>query len=138
MMRKLRISIGSNDGDTMARTHMGDTDKFYCYDLIDSSGSCFVGERTNVVKDMDHAQSDKMGSIITLLKDVDIFVAQQKSPNFIKIARQTKYQPVVVNVENITEIITLLQSEFEQLYSYVERRRNGEFFETIPELATGN
>jgi hypothetical protein len=87
---------------------------------------------------MDHAQSDKMKSIIALLKDVDIFVAQQKSPNFIKIAKQTKYQPVVVDVENIPEIISLLQDEFDLIDSYVQRRRNGEFFEMIPELSAAS
>ena len=134
-MRKFRICIGSDDGNTIAKTHLGDTEKFYCYDLIDASESLFVGERVNAARDMDHAQSDKMKSIIALLEDVDIFVAEQKSPNFIKIARQTKYQPVVVNVEVIPAIITLLQAEFEQLYSYVERRKNGEVFDTIPVLS---
>lgn len=136
-MRKFRICIGSGDGETMAKTHLGDTDKFYCYDLVESSASLFVGERVNAAKDMDHTQSDKMKSIIALLKDVDVFVAQQKSPNFVKIARQTKYQPVVVDVENVPAIIALLQDEFEQLYSYVERRRRGELFETIPVLSAG-
>ena len=137
-MRKFRICIGSNDGKTMAKTHMGDTQKFYCYDLVSSSESLFVGERVNVAREMDHAQSDKMKSVIALLKDVDIFVAQQKSPNFIKIAKQTKYQPVVVDVENIPEIISLLQDEFDLIDSYVQRRRNGEFFEMIPELSAAS
>ncbi len=137
-MRKFRICIGSDDGETMAMTHLGDTKRFYCYDLVDSSVSLFIGERVNAARDMEHAQSDKMKSIIALLKDVDIFVAQQKSPNFIKIAKQTKYQPVVVDIKNIPAIIALLQDEFEQLYTYVERRKNGETFETIPVLLAGS
>jgi UDP-N-acetylglucosamine enolpyruvyl transferase len=134
-MQKIRICIGSDDGLTMAKTHLGDTKKFYCYDLIGCSASQFVGERVNSARNLDHAQVDKMQSIITLLKDVDIFVAQQKSPNFIKIARQTKYQPVVVDSESIPAIIALLQEQFEQLYAYVERRRNGEVFAEIPMLS---
>jgi len=137
-MRKIRICIGSDDGNTIAKTHLGDTNKFYCFDLSDSAESLFVDERVNDAKKMDHAQTDKMKSIIGQLKDVDVFVAQQKSPNFIKIARQTKYQPVVVDAENFSAIIALLQNEFEQLYSYVERRRSGEIFEMIPELSAGS
>ena len=133
-MRKFRICIGSNDGEIMAKTHLGDTEIFYCYDLFDSTETHFVGERVNLAKDMDHAQSDKMKSIIALLKDIDVFVAQQKSPNFIRIAKQTRYQPVVVDVENISDILAHLQSNFEQIYTYVERRRNGEVFDTIPML----
>ncbi|RLB73040.1 MAG: hypothetical protein DRH06_10900 [Deltaproteobacteria bacterium] len=135
MMRKFRICIGSNDGDIMAETHMGDTRTFYCYDLFDSTDSLFVDERVNHAIDMEHAQSDKMKSIVALLEDVDVFVAQQKSPNFIKIAKQTRYQPVVVFVEKISDILALLQSDFEKIYSLVERRRSGEFFDTIPELS---
>ncbi|MCD6582797.1 MAG: hypothetical protein J7K90_13470 [Desulfuromusa sp.] len=131
-MRQIRICIGSNDGDTIAKTHMGDTSFFYIYDLIETTGSAFIEQRVNIAKDMEHAQSDKMKAIIALINDADVFVAQQKSPNFIKIAKQTKYQPVLVNVETIPAILDLLQNGFEQIHPYVERRKNGETFETIP------
>ncbi|MEA3361738.1 MAG: NifB/NifX family molybdenum-iron cluster-binding protein [Thermodesulfobacteriota bacterium] len=117
---------------------MGDTEFFYLYDFTDGAECSFVERRKNVAQDMDHAQSDKMKAIISLIDDAEIFVAQQKSPNFIKIAKQTKFQPVVVNVQYIQDILTLLQGEFENIYSYVERRKNGETFETIPELAAGS
>ena len=135
-MRTLRICIGSNDGENIATTHMGDTENFYIYDLVENTGGTFIEQRKNVAKEMEHAQADKMKAIISIIADAEIFVAQQKSPNFIKIAKQTKYQPVVVNVENIEAILTLLESEFNNIYSYVERRRNGEFFNAIPELST--
>ena len=134
-MRKLRICIGSNDGENIAKTHMGDTDFFYIYDLIEATGNTFVEQRANIAKDMDHAQIDKMKAIISLVSDAEVFIAQQKSPNFIKIATQTRYQPVVVGVENMQDILALLQGEFEKIYSFVERRKNGESFETIPELS---
>ena len=133
-MRNFRICIGSNDGDTIARTHMGDTDFFYLYDFVEGGECSFVERRKNVAQDMDHAQSDKMKAIISMVDDAEIFIAQQKSPNFIKIAKQTRFQPVVVKVETIPDILILLQDEFENIYAYVERRKNGETFETIPEL----
>ena len=134
-MRKFRICIGSNDGDIMAKSHLGDTRIFYCYDLFDSTDNLFIDQRVNLAIDMEHAQADKMKSIIALLEDVDVFVAQQKSPNFIRIAKQTRYQPVVVDVEKISAILALLQNDFEKIYSLVGRRRSGEFFDTIPELS---
>ncbi len=133
-MRNFRICIGSNDGDTIARTHMGDTDFFYLYDFVEGAECSFVERRKNVAQDMDHAQSDKMKAIISMIEDAEIFIAQQKSPNFIKIAKQTRFQPVVVKVETIPDILTLLQDEFDKIYAYVERRKNGETFEAIPEL----
>jgi len=131
-MRILRICIGSNDGENIAATHMGDTEFFCIYDLVKGAGSIFIEQRKNVAKDMEHAQSDKMKAIIVLINDADVFIAQQKSPNFVKIAKQTKYQPVVVKVEAIPAILDSLQSEFEQIYTYVKRRKDGETFETIP------
>jgi len=134
-MRKFRICIGSNDGETLASTHMGDTEFFYLYDFVEGAKGSFVEHRKNVAKEMNHDQSDKMKAIISMVEDAEIFVAQQKSPNFIKIAKQTKFQPVVVKVATLQEALTLLQGEFENIYSYVERRKNGETFATILELA---
>jgi len=133
-MRTLRICIGSNSEDRIAKTHMGDTDHFCIYDLVHTGESIFIEQRKNLAKDMDHAQSDKMKAILALVDDADILIAQQMSPNFVKIAKQTRYQPVVVKVESIQAILELLQGEFEIIYAYVERRRNGETFATIPEL----
>ncbi len=133
-MRSFRVCIGSNDGDTIAPTHMGDTGFFYLYDFVEGRKGAFVGRRENVARNMEHAQADKMKVIISLVADAEIFIAQQKSPNFIKIAKQTRFQPVVVKVETIPDILTLLQDQFENVYAYVERRKNGETFETIPEL----
>ncbi|MCK5913932.1 MAG: hypothetical protein KAG12_08620 [Desulfuromusa sp.] len=133
-MRTLRICIGSNDGNTIAKTHMGDTDSFYIYDLVETGESLFVDQRKNLAKDMDHAQSDKMKAILAQVDDTDILIAQQLSPNFIKIAKQTKYQPVVVKAEPIQAILDLLQVEFEKICTYVERRKKGETLEVIPEL----
>jgi predicted Fe-Mo cluster-binding NifX family protein len=131
-MKKIRICIGSNDGETIAQTHMGDTESFCLYDLVASQGATFVEKRKNIAQEMDHDGADKMKAIISLVSDAEIFVARQKSPNFIKIAKNTRYQPVVVNIENIHDILALLQDEFAEVHSYVERRRNGETFEIIP------
>lgn len=136
-MRTMRICIGSQDGETIAATHMGDTNHFYLYDLS-AAGFTFVEQRNNFAQDMNHAGTDKMKAILSLVSDADILIAQQKSPNFIKIAEQTRYQPVVVKVEKIEAILHLLKGEFEALYSYVERRKNGETFKIIPELTDCN
>ncbi len=133
-MKRIRICIGSNDGDNIAPTHMGDTDCFYIYDLIENSESEFIEKRINTAKNMEHAKSDKMKEIIKLVIDADIFVAQQKSPNFIKIASKTKHQPVVVRAEKISDILIVLNNSFQEIHNYVVRRKNGDIFNIIPEL----
>jgi len=133
-MRRIRACIGSNDGDNIARTHMGDTDYFYIYDLFENSANKFIEKRINIAKDMEHAKADKMKEIIRIVKDADIFVAQQKSPNFINIANKTKYQPIVVKTEKISDVLIVLEEAFQGIYNYVSRRKNGEVFNTIPKL----
>ncbi|MCK4502967.1 MAG: hypothetical protein KAU22_08010 [Desulfuromonadales bacterium] len=137
-MRKIRICIGSNDGHNIAATHMGDTESFYIYDLFDGGGSKVVEQRDNTARLMDHSGADKMTKIISLLADTEVFVAKHESPNFTKIAKQTKYQPVIVKTESISDILTLLQTEFDEIYPYVERRKNGEKFATIPKLLSSD
>ncbi len=133
-MRRIRVCIGSNDGNNIARTHMGDTDCFYIYDLIEDSENKFVQKRINSAKNMEHAKAEKMKEIIKLVQDADIFVAQQKSPNFVNIASKTKYQPIVVKAEKISDILIVLGKAFQEIHNYVTRRQNGEVFNTIPEL----
>lgn len=133
-MRALRVCVGTNDGQNIASTHMGDTSFFHIYDITESGEFTFIEQRENVAKELDHAQSDKMKAILTLISDTQILVAQQRSPNFIKIAKQTKYQPVVVAATEIQAVLKSLFSEFDTLLSYVGKRELGEYFEIIPEL----
>ena len=135
-MQVLRVCIGSNDGMTIASTHMGDTSFFKIYGISEAGENTFVEQRENVAKQLDHAKSDKMKAILSLLSDTQILVAQQRSPNFIKIAKQTKYQPVIVAATEIEAVLQTLSAEFDSLLSYVRRREQGERFEIIPELSS--
>jgi hypothetical protein len=87
-----------------------------------------------VAKELDHAKSDKMKIILDLLDDTQILVAQQRSPNFAKIAVQTRYQPVIVKYVEILDVLVALSDEYDTLLQLVERRQQGERFETIPEF----
>lgn len=133
-MKKIRLCIGSNDGNNIAKTHMGDTEYFYIYDIFENSEHLFVEKRNNIAKNMEHAKVKKMEEVIKIIKDSDILIAQQKSPNFVRIAKQTKYQPVVVKIEKISDILIILCESFDEIYKYTTRRKNGEIFDTILEL----
>ena len=133
-MKKIRLCIGSNDGENIARTHMGDTEYFFIYDLLENSENMFVEKRENTARDMGHAKAEKMKEVLKIIKDADVLIARQKSPNFINIAKKTKYQPVVVKIEKISDVIELMDNSFQEIYTYVVRRKEGEIFDTIPEL----
>jgi hypothetical protein len=113
---------------------MGDTECFYIYDLFENSENEFIEKRTNIARDMEHAKAEKMETVIMLVKDTDVFVAQQKSPNFVNIAKKTRYQPVVVKTEKISDVLKILDRSFQEMYDYITRRKNGEIFYDIPEL----
>ncbi len=133
-MRSIKICIGSNDQENIAKTHMGDTDFFLIYELFENSKNEFIEKRVNLAKSMPHGKADKMKAIIKLVADVDVFVAQQKSLNFINIASTTKYQPVIVEVEKISDILKVLNDAFSDIYKYVLERKKGEYFNNIPKL----
>lgn len=133
-MKQIRLCIGSNDGNTIAKTHMGDTEYFYIYDIFEDSEHSFVEKRTNVAKNMGHAKVEKMKGVLQIIKDSDILIARQKSPNFIKIAARTKYQPVVVKTEKIPDVLITLCQSFDEIHERVTRRKNGELFDTVLEL----
>lgn len=130
-MKKIRLCIGSNDEINIADTHMGDTDFFLIYDLYENSENEFIQKRINAQKHMEHAKSEKMKEILKIVNDVDILVARQLSPNFKRISGKTKYQPVVVNKDSISEILLLLHKSFAEIHNLVIRRQNGEVFEAL-------
>jgi predicted Fe-Mo cluster-binding NifX family protein len=133
-MKKIRLCIGSNDGNNVAKTHMGDTEYFYIYDIFANSKHVFVEKRINTAINLGHAKVEKMKGVIKIIEDSDVLVARQKSPNFVRIARKTKYQPVVVKTEKISDVLTTLCKSFDEIYEQTTRRKNGEVFDTILEL----
>lgn len=133
-MRRIRIALGSNDGVTIADTHMGDTSRFHVYDLFEDARSEPVDTRDNAALDEGHGKVEKMKAIVAMLKDVDVVVARKLSPNFHRIADGTRHQPVVVDADGIDDAFERVHAAFETIFELTERRKNGERFDTIPEL----
>jgi len=133
-MDKLRICIGSDDGIGIARTHMGDTKRFFVFDVYEHNDPVFVEERPNTAIDMTHSTSDKRMSVMRILEDVDVFVAARMSPNFKKIAANTRHQPVVVSALAIKDSLSLVQQSFALIHELVIERKDGKRIEHIPEL----
>ncbi len=137
-MQKLRVCFGSNDGNNIATTHMGDTALFCIYDINADGEKSFVEQRDNIARQMDHAKTDKMKAVLELLSDTQVLVARQRSPNFVRIAAQTKYQPVIVEVDEIQQALKLLSDRYSVVLELVLQRQQGQLFETIPELSLGS
>ena len=134
-MEKIRICIGSNDKVNIARSHLGDTEHFFIFDIFENDEIKVVDVRINEARELDHSASNKMKEILNIIKDTEILVAWQKSPNFLNIAKKTKYQPVVVKTEKINAVLNILQNSFIQLKELADKRKRGDFSPEIPEFS---
>ena len=136
-MKKFRMAIGSNDGKNIVRTHMGEAEYFYTYDLFEDGKSNFVEkiENTSPEEESKHGITKKRKAVIEILKDSDLIVGKKMSPNFKTIAAKTRFQPVIIeHIDEIPEIIKKVHESFDYIFNIVEQRRNNSRPEEIPVL----
>eukprot|EP01156_Anaeramoeba_ignava_P000148 Anaeramoba_ignava/a101622_8.p1 GENE.a101622_8~~a101622_8.p1 ORF type:complete len:134 (+),score=7.11 a101622_8:204-605(+) len=133
-MDSLRVCIGSNDGENIAASHLGDTADFHIYDITKSLGAVFVEKRKNTAKEAEHSKLSKMEMIMLILEDVDVFTARKNSPNFKRLAASTKHQPVVVKVDKIEDVLESLLTNFDTISALVKARQQENSFEDILEI----
>jgi len=132
-MRKVRIALGSNDGKNVVANHMGTAKKFYIYDLFEDGSFILIGARENTSPDEEgHGLIEKLKVAMNIFKDADIVLSRMASPNFVNMRNKTKFQPVVVKVETISDSIKELSKYFEEIYNLVERRKKGERPKEMP------
>lgn len=131
-MKTLRICIGSNDGTSIAFTHMGDTNRFVIFDVLENGTANLIEERSNTAVSAPHAGPEKMKAVVQILADVDVFVAEKNSPNFRNIAAQTRHQPVVVlKAQTIEETLTAVGQAFARICEMVLERKSGKRGEVL-------
>ncbi len=135
-MRELVLSIGSNDGQQILKTHLGDSKYFYIYKIFENGEYKFIKKVENSFINIDekHGGANKMSSILDLLKDCNIVVGGAMSPNFKNMAIKTQFQPLVTKIDNIIEILKEAIKFFDELYQLVKKRESGARYEVIPTL----
>lgn len=133
---KMRIAIGSNDGKSIVPTHMGMAEYFYIYDLFEDGKSFFVEKRRNTSPDEKgkHGLPEKMKAVMEIFKDADVIIGRRTIPNFINIASETKFQPVVIEVDEISEVMKEVVKQFGKIYDLIEQRKTGNRPKEIPKL----
>lgn len=133
-MERLRIGIGSDDGETLAVSHLGDTEGFLIYDLTRQQEPNFIERRTNEVRDMEHAGLSKMKAVLAILHDVDVLVASRNSPNFRRMAATSAHQPVVVHRQQVGDAVQILLQHYDRLAALVHARHGGQRHGDVLEL----
>ncbi|MEA1873457.1 MAG: NifB/NifX family molybdenum-iron cluster-binding protein [Bacteroidota bacterium] len=131
-MKALRLCIGTNNEIHIANTHMGDTKKFCIFEINEKGESHFIETRKNTVKDMDHAKADKMSAILEIVTDVNILIAAEKSPNFVKIANTTSYQPIVIKTQAIKDALIIVSKNWTEITKLVTKRQAEVYSVEIP------
>ena len=133
---KLRIVIGTNDGESISPGHMGEAEHFYIYDLFDEGNFNLVGNRKNTSQEVEgkHGLPKKMKAVMEIINDADVIIGRKMSPNFLKISTNTRIQPVVVKSDSLSLIIDTVMKSFDRIFSLVEQRESGDRPKEIPEL----
>jgi predicted Fe-Mo cluster-binding NifX family protein len=135
-MKKIRIALGSNDGESICRSHMGMAKDFYVYDLFADGNFSFVEKRDNTSPEVEEEHGDvaKMKAAMEIFNDVDVIIGRRSSPNFVRMAASTRFQPVVIMIDRISEIMKELVRCFEEIDGLVEQRAKGNRPQQIPKL----
>lgn len=111
---------------------MGDTEIFCIYQIQENGLFELIDTRINQFQDMDHAKSDKMQAILSLIKDTDILISAQMSPNFKKIAQKTELQPIVIKSDSIESALKIVTKHLNDILARVNERKQGVFQEDVP------
>jgi len=134
-MRKLRLALGSNDGNEIINGHMGEAKYFYIYEIDETGKYSLIDKRVNnSPREEHHGDENKLKGTSAIFNDCSVVVARHKSPNFIRMSEKTRFQPVVIRKEQISNVLTAFKDIFDTVYEYAERRNKGERFKEIVQI----
>ena len=138
-MKKLRLALGSDDGDIIIDGHMGEAKYFYIYEIDETGKYSLIDKRANnSPKEDHHGHEKKLKGASAIFNDCSVVVARHKSPNFIRMSEKTRFQPVVIRRERIADVLDAFKDIFDTVYQYVERRNKGERFKKIVQVGHEN
>jgi predicted Fe-Mo cluster-binding NifX family protein len=97
-MKRIRIAVGSNDGERINLGHLGTAKDFYIFDIFRNGSSSFVEKRRNTSppETVKHGDLGKMRAVLQTCSGCDVIIGRRLSPNFIRVSKNTKFQPIVI------------------------------------------
>jgi len=128
-MKRMRIALGSDDGENLVPDHMGMAKDFYIFDLFEDGRSSLVERRENTSpkeNETRHGSVKKLNAAMEIFKDCDVVLGRRGSPNFVRMRDHTRLQPVVTRIDSISGSMLELGESFAEIYDLVERRKRGE------------
>jgi hypothetical protein len=136
-VKKIRVALGSNDGENIIPDHMGTAKDFYIFDLFEDGSSVLVEKRENTSPEEDESESKhgdvkKLKVAMWIFQDCDVVLGRRGSPNFVRMRDTTEFQPVVTKVDSLSGSVLELARSFDEIYGLVELRKRGERPQAIP------
>ncbi|MCD6155935.1 MAG: hypothetical protein J7J32_02675 [Candidatus Atribacteria bacterium] len=62
----------------------------------------------------------EMKACMEIFKDADVIIGRKISPNLVKIATNTKFQPAAIETDEISEIMKEAAKNFGKIYDLIE------------------
>lgn len=136
-MRKIRVVLGSDDGEKVIPDHMGTARNFYIFDLFEDGSSVLVEKRENTSPEANeneskHGDVRKLRAAMGIFEGCDVVLGRRGSPNFVRMRDNTEFQPVVTRVDSLSGSVLELAKSFDKIHGLVERRKRGERPQAIP------
>ena len=134
-MKKFKFAIGTKDETNIFNGHLGSSYQFLVYELI--------GDKINLIdkrfndspeEDEEHGATKKIIGVLEILNDVDIIIARRMSPSFDKIVENRVHLPVLIDINNISEIIKRIIASSDKLSTRVAERKAGTLGGDIPKI----
>ena len=125
--------IGINKKNGLNSKHFGDSEKFRFYKISEGNAELY-NEILNSNKDIDetslHGSENKKKSILELIgKDIDVIISGEKSPNFIKINKETKILPIISEIFDEEKIVSYLIQNHSKILDILEKKKQNIFMD---------
>jgi len=135
-MNSIKFVIGLNSKKEYNKGHFGDSSTFRVYESSLKSAPRLIEEITNEDKDFDkgHDSSEKLSAVKLAVKSANVAIAYTKSPNFKKMAAESKIQPIVIKRENESEVVDVVAANLRMIIALSAKRNSGVREKAIPKL----
>ena len=124
----MKIVIALNGENSLSKSHFGDAESFIVLEITKESSevtATFKNIHNKVDETSEHGSKMKRKSVLSLFgKDVNLIIANRKSPNFDRISRETQIIPVVSQITEINDIIKHLQTNYNHFTKLISDRKN--------------
>ena len=125
-LRKIQLAIAC-EGERIPRKHFGDCPQFRVYDLYEDGKYHLIKTQDNTsAEEKRHADPEKLKGAASILPGCEALVSGLASPNFVRVRDTKPIQPVVTEEETVAGTLSALGAVFEELFSLVSARRQGE------------